>query len=78
MNLIVVLYGTCVRACVWRWWWAWVGGVGSECVRARKIQTNVLSCSGVKRGTQRVMEKKELDISWFINIYFLENDIVLV
>ena len=52
--------------------------MGSECVCARKIRTNVLSCSGVKRGTQHVMKKKELDISWFINIYFLENDIVLV
>ena len=35
-----------------------MGGVGSECVCARKIQTNVLSCSGVKRGTQHVMKKK--------------------
>ena len=66
-----------MRVCVWRGWWAWVGGVGPECVCARKIQKNVLSCSGVKRGTQHVMKKKK-DISWFINIYFLENDIVLV
>ena len=36
-----------------------MGGVGSECMCARKIQTNVLSCSGVKRGTQHVMKKKK-------------------
>ena len=36
-----------------------MGGVRSECVCARKIQTNVLSCSGVNRGTQHVKEKKK-------------------
>ena len=53
--------------------------MGPECVCARKIQTNVLSCSGVKRGTQHERKKKKnKNISWLINIYFLENDIVLV
>ena len=65
-NIIVVLYGTCVRACVWKG-----GGRGW-------VDWGLSLRYAARNEKKKKKKKKKLDISWFINIYFLENDIVLV